>query len=71
MNDEKRAEGRYRRIAHNEGLRLYRSRTRTPEATEYGMYFVSENGWLISPEQGMDLDEVKNFLDAHRILEEP
>lgn len=71
--DDKVRENRLRRMADRQGLTLQKSRRRDPRALDYGRWFIirAENDsghWrsreLVSPEQGMTLDEVETYLKA-------
>lgn len=55
-------ENRLRRMAERQGLQLSKSRRRDPRATDFGKFFLSQNGILMSPESGMDLDEIEAYL---------
>ena len=75
MNDDKVRENRLRRAAARQGLQLQKSRRRDPRASDFGMYYVVQvtapgGHWrsreLLSPEQGMSLDEVEVFLTGDR-----
>jgi hypothetical protein len=60
---EKVRELRLRRAAQRQGLTLTRSRRRDVRALDYGKYWLSDaRKALVSPEQGMSLDEVETFL---------
>ncbi len=61
--DDKVRENRMRRTADRQGLMLSRSRRRDPLALDYGVYWLADRDrHLVSPEQGMSLDEVEAFL---------
>jgi len=67
-------ENRMRRMAQRQGLRLEKSRRRDPRAYDFGTYYLVQGppperggtNWrerdLVSPEQGMTLDEVEKWL---------
>lgn len=60
---EKVRENRLRRMAERQGLTLTRSRRRDPRALDFGKYWLTDaNGVSVSPEQGIDIDEVEAFL---------
>ena len=60
---EKVRENRLRRMAERQGLTLTRSRRRDPRALDFGKYWLTDaNGVNVSPEQGIDIDEVEAFL---------
>jgi hypothetical protein len=62
---ERAREAMLRRLARRQGLSVTRSRSRTPEAYQYGRYFiVSDQNWLLTSESGMTLDEVEEWLSA-------
>ena len=61
--EEKVKENRLRRTAERRGLQLTKSRRRDPRALDFGKYWLSDaSSALVSPEQGMNLDEVETFL---------
>lgn len=72
--DVKVRENRLRRAAERQGLRLEKSRRRDPRAYDYGTYYLVQGppperggtNWkartLVSPEQGLTLDEVEAYL---------
>lgn len=69
--DGKVRENRLRRAAARQGLRLVKSARRDPRAIDYGVYWIvreTTGGWrgreLQSPEQGMTLDEVEDYLNG-------
>lgn len=57
-------ESRLRRKARSQGLTLTRSRCRTPEAPEYGRYFISDSTTqaLLTSQFGITLDEADDWL---------
>jgi hypothetical protein len=61
-------ERRLRRAAARLGYALMKSRSRTPESPEYGMYGIIEpaHNWWIAPVDGFgfDLDDVEEWLSA-------
>jgi hypothetical protein len=64
MTDKVR-ENLMRRMAKRQGLELTKSRTRDERALDYGVYWLSnpnDNNLIITPEQGIDLDEVELWL---------
>jgi hypothetical protein len=57
-------EARMRRMAKRQGLQLIKSRLRDPRAIGYGRWWVSDtNNILQSPEGGLTLDELEEYLD--------
>jgi hypothetical protein len=64
MTDEDKVrENRLRRAAHRQGITLMKSRRRDPRAFDYGVYWLAdENEWLLTPEQGITLDEIEAWL---------
>lgn len=66
MDKDKVRENRLRRMAERQGFQLTKSRRRDPRAIDYGKYWISDprtNG-LLTPEQGMDLDEIETWLTS-------
>ena len=68
---EKVRENRLRQMAGRQGLSLSKSRRRDPRALDFGAWHVVTRrtaGWrgaeLVSPEQGMTLDEIEAFLTS-------
>jgi hypothetical protein len=59
---EKVRENRLRRMADRQGLTLTRSRRRDTRALDFGKYWLHRGDALVSPEQGIDLDEVEALL---------
>jgi hypothetical protein len=61
---EKVRENRARRAASRQGLALTKSRRRDPRAIDHGLYWLhSADCTLVSPEQGVTLDEIETILD--------
>jgi hypothetical protein len=57
-------ENRVRRMAERRGLSLRKSRSRDPQAYDYGMYWIADphRNALVSDETGMSLDEAERWL---------
>lgn len=66
MSNEKVRENLLRRMATRRGLALTKSRRRDPRALDYGKYWIADarTNALLTPEQGMDLDEIEEWLNA-------
>ncbi len=66
MTDDKVRENRLRRMADRQGLKLTRSRRRDPRALDYGLYWLADarTSALESPEAGLTLDEVEQYLTS-------
>lgn len=72
MASIKARENRLRRVARRRGLRLAKSRRRDTGAPDYGLYWVADSDWyLVSPDEGMTLDETEAWLSAWRSQREP
>ncbi|MCU1616787.1 MAG: hypothetical protein JWO98_4327 [Frankiales bacterium] len=69
--NEKVRGNRLRRMAHRQGLKLVRSRRRDPRALDYGLYWLTDvrTEAPVTPEGGVDLDEVERFLTGDRTQE--
>jgi hypothetical protein len=59
--EEKVRDNRLRRIAERRGMKLTRSRRRDPKALDYGLYWLTDarTGEMVSPEVGVDVDEIE------------
>jgi hypothetical protein len=56
-------EARCRRAADRRDLHMIKSRRRDTRAIDYGAYWLSDvDNWLVSPEIGMNLVEVAEYL---------
>lgn len=58
-------EGRLRRLANRQGLRLHKSRVRNPDCYEYGGYMLIDamtNTIVAGPRFDLDLDDVAEQL---------
>jgi hypothetical protein len=65
--DDERAESRLRSAARRRGLRLVKSRSRTPSDWQYGTFMiVNDDNWLVAGNHndgfGMTLEEVAEWL---------
>jgi hypothetical protein len=63
---ERAREARLRRLAARQGLRLQKSRSRTPEHHHWQQYWLvdAERNLLMSPEVGLNLEEVERWLQT-------
>lgn len=62
---EKIRENRLRRMAHRQGLRVYKSRRRDPRAIDYGGYLIADDRNRVvagDSSYSMDLDDVERYL---------
>lgn len=67
-------ENRLRRMAARRGLDLRKSRSRDPWSIDFGVYWVylraGSSQWprwhLVTPRDGLSLDQVEVFLEAYR-----
>lgn len=66
-------ENRLRRVAARRGLRLSKSRSRDPWATDYGVYWIEIGvgtqwrSWrLLTCREGVNLDQIEAFLETYR-----
>lgn len=69
MTDTRR-EARARRRARQHGLRLAKSRSRTPTDPRFGAYWlvaVETNGLVAGGQWGWDLESIIEFLDAFEV----
>lgn len=63
--EDKVRENRLRRMATRQQLKLVKSRRRDERAYDFGVYWISDlNNNLQSPEAGMNIDEVEEFLTS-------
>jgi Ni/Co efflux regulator RcnB len=65
---EKVRENRLRRMATRQGLILVKSRRRDFRALDYGQYWlaVEDTNVLVTPERGVTLDGIENYLNGDR-----
>jgi len=65
FREEKVRENRLRRTARRRGMLFVKSRRRDPRACDYGRYWLvvqGEHYALLTPESGVTLDEVEEYL---------
>jgi hypothetical protein len=62
--DYRRRERRARYAARKQGYVLIKSRTRIEAATDFGQFYIGQDGWIVAGQYGgLDLDEVEAFLN--------